>query len=247
MMKRLLLGAVALLALGAGSAVAADLPARTYTKAPDMVPLAYDWSGVFVGVNGGWGTASRCFDSTGPTLIGPQGCHDTSGGFAGAQAGYRWQTGSWVWGFEAQGDWADLRGSNISVLVPANTNRSHIDAFGLFTGQIGYAWNTALLYFKGGGAVIADRNDIFAGGTVLGTSSGDNRWGGTVGAGIEFSFAPNWSAAFEYNHLFIANGNSSFTNSIGGALISSDRIHGDADLVSVHVNYRWGGPVVAKY
>jgi outer membrane immunogenic protein len=247
MMKRLLLGAVALLALGAGSAVAADLPARTYTKAPDMVPLAYDWSGVFVGVNGGWGTASRCFDSTGPTLIGPQGCHDTSGGFAGAQAGYRWQTGSWVWGFEAQGDWADLRGSNISVLVPANTNRSHIDAFGLFTGQIGYAWNTALLYFKGGGAVIADRNDIFAGGTVLGTSSGDNRWGGTVGAGIEFSFAPNWSAAFEYNHLFIANGNSSFTNPIGGALISSDRIHGDADLVSVHVNYRWGGPVVAKY
>jgi outer membrane immunogenic protein len=247
MMKRLLLGAVALLAVGAGSAVAADLPARTYTKAPDMVPLAYDWSGVFVGVNGGWGTASRCFDLTGPTLIGPQGCHDTSGGFAGAQAGYRWQTGPWVWGFEAQGDWADLRGSNISVLVPANTNRSHIDAFGLFTGQIGYAWNTALLYFKGGGAVIADRNDIFAGGTVLGTSSGDNRWGGTVGAGIEFSFAPNWSAAFEYNHLFIANGNSSFTNPIGGALISSDRIHGDADLVSVHVNYRWGGPVVAKY
>ena len=247
MMKRLLLGVVALIALGAGSAVAADLPARTYTKAPDMVPLAYDWSGVFVGVNGGWGTASRCFDSTGPTLIGPQGCHDTSGGFAGAQAGYRWQTGSWVWGFEAQGDWADLRGSNISVLVPANSNRSHIDAFGLFTGQIGYAWNTALLYFKGGGAVIADRNDIFAGGTVLGTSSGDNRWGGTVGAGIEFSFAPNWSAAFEYNHLFIANGNSSFTNPIGGALISSDRIHGDADLVSVHVNYRWGGPVVAKY
>ena len=247
-MKRLLLGAVALLAMGAtGSAVAADLPARPYTKAPDMVPLAYDWSGVFVGINGGWGTASRCFDSTGPTLIGHDGCHDTSGGFAGAQAGYRWQMNSVVFGFEAQGDWADLRGSNIGVLVPANTNRSHIDAFGLFTGQIGYAWNTALMYFKGGGAVIADRNDIFSGGTVLGTSSGDNRWGATVGAGIEFSFAPNWSAALEYNHLFIANSNTSFTNPVGGALISTDRIHGDADLVSVHVNYRWGGPVIAKY
>jgi outer membrane immunogenic protein len=245
-MKRLLLGVVAVVALGAvAPAVAADLPARTYTKAPDMVPLAYDWSGVFVGVNGGWGTASRCFDQTAP-VVGSEGCHDTSGGFAGAQAGYRWQTGSWVWGFEAQGDWADLRGSNIS-LITGNTNRSHIDAFGLFTGQIGYAWNTALLYFKGGGAVIADRNDIFTGGTVLATSSGDNRWGGTVGAGIEFSFAPNWSAALEYNHLFIANGNTSFTNPVGGTLISTDRIHGDADLVSVHVNYRWGGPVVAKY
>ena len=248
-MKRLLLGAVALLAMGAtGSAVAADLPARTYTKAPDMVPMLYDWSGVFVGINGGWGTTRRCFDSTGPTVIGPDGCHDTSGGFAGGQAGYRWQTpSSWVWGFEAQGDWADLRGSSISLINPANTNRSHIDAFGLFTGQVGYAWNTALLYFKAGGAVIADRNEILTGGAVLASASGDNRWGGTVGAGIEFSFAPNWSAALEYNHLFIANNNTNFINVTTGAITSSDRIHGDADLVSVHVNYRWGGPVVAKY
>ncbi|MFZ1970057.1 MAG: hypothetical protein WAU79_23535, partial [Bradyrhizobium sp.] len=109
------------------------------------------------------------------------------------------------------------------------------------------AWNTALLYFKGGAAVVADRNDILSGGAILATSSGDNRWGGTVGGGIEFSFAPNWSAAFEYNHLFIATNNTNFTNPVGGAVVSSDRIHGDADLVSVHVNYRWGGPVVAKY
>jgi outer membrane immunogenic protein len=247
-MKRLLLGAVAFVALGTvAPALAADLPARTYSKAPDMVPLGYDWSGVYVGLNGGWGTANRCFDRTSPVVIGPEGCHDTNGGFAGVQAGYRWQTmSSWVWGFEAQGDWADLRGSNVS-LITGNTNRSHIDAFGLFTGQVGYAWNTALLYFKAGGAVIADRNDIFAGGAVLATQSGDNRWGGTVGGGIEFSFAPNWSAAFEYNHLFIANSNTAFTTVIGNTPVSSDRIHGDADLVSVHVNYRWGGPVVAKY
>ena len=126
-------------------------------------------------------------------------------------------------------------------------SRSRVDAFGLFTGQVGYAWNTALLYFKGGAAVVADRNDILSGGAILATSSGDNRWGGTVGGGIEFSFAPNWSAAFEYNHLFIATNNTTFTNPVGGAVVSSDRIHGDADLVSVHVNYRWGGPVVAKY
>jgi outer membrane immunogenic protein len=247
MTKGLLLGAVALVTVGiTAPAIAADLPVRTYTKAPDMVPVVYDWSGVYVGFNGGWGTASRCFDQTAP-VTGPEGCHDTSGGFAGAQAGYRWQTGSWVWGFEAQGDWADLRGSNIS-LITRNSNSSHIDAFGLFTGQIGYAWNTALLYFKGGGAVLADRNDIVsAAGTVLGASSGDNRWGGTLGVGIEFSFAPNWSAAIEYNHLFIPNGNVSFTNPSGGVLVSSDRIRGDADLVSVRVNYRWGGPVVAKY
>jgi outer membrane immunogenic protein len=247
MTKRFLLGAVALISLGAiVPAIAADLPARTYTKAPDMVPVAYDWSGVYVGINGGWGTASRCFDQTGPSVVGPDGCHNTSGGFAGGQAGYRWQMNSWVFGLEAQGDWSDLKGSNVAILNSPNVNNSHIDAFGLFTGQVGYAWNTALLYFKGGAAVVADRNDVFSGGAVIATSSGENRWGGTVGAGIEFSFAPNWSAAFEYNHLFIANSNTAFTTAAGG-VISSDRIRGDADLVSVRVNYRWGGPVVAKY
>lgn len=247
-MKRMLLGAVALLALGAvAPAVAADLPARTYTKAPEMIPVAYDWSGVYVGVNGGWGTASRCFDQTGPTVIGPDGCHNTSGAFAGGQAGYRWQAASWVFGFEALGDWASLKGSSVSLITPANIDRSRVDAFGLFTGQVGYAWNTALLYFKGGAAVVADRNDRMTAGNVFATASGDNRWGGTVGGGIEFSFAPNWSAAIEYNHLFIANNTTTFTNITSGAVVSTDRIHGDADLVSVHVNYRWGGPVVAKY
>ena len=63
MTKGLLLGAIALVTLGiTAPAVAADLPARTYTKAPDMVPVAYDWSGVYVGLNGGWGTANRCFE-----------------------------------------------------------------------------------------------------------------------------------------------------------------------------------------
>jgi outer membrane immunogenic protein len=246
-MKRLLLGAVALIALGAVvPAVAADLPSA-YSKAPSMTPLAYDWSGVYVGLNGGGGSANRCFDQTAPA-VGPEGCHNTSGGFAGVQAGYRWQTpSSWVWGFEAQGDWASLNGSNVSLLTPADTNRSRVDGFGLFTGQVGYAWNTALLYFKAGGAVIADRNDLLTAGNVFATASGTNRWGGTVGGGIEFSFAPNWSAALEYNHLFIASNNTNFTTVVGSTLVSNDRIHGDADLVSVHVNYRWGGPVVAKY
>jgi outer membrane immunogenic protein len=63
---------------------------------------------------------------------------------------------------------------------------------------------------------------------------------------VEFSFAPNWSAAFEYDHLFIANNNTTFTN-LTTAIQTSDRIRGDADIATVRVNYRWGGPVVAKY
>ena len=249
-MKRFLLGVVGVVAIGiAAPAFAADLPAQAYSKAPVMIPAAYDWSGIYVGINGGWGSEHRCFDSitAAGTLIAPDGCHNTTGAVAGGQIGYRLQTGSWVYGLEFQGDWANLSGSNVSVLNPPTVNRSRMDAFGLFTGQIGYAWNTALLYLKGGAAVIADRNDILSGGVVVATSSGDNRWGGAVGAGLEFSFAPNWSAALEYDHLFIATNNTNFTVPPASTPFRSDSIHGDTDLVTVRVNYRWGGPVVAKY
>jgi outer membrane immunogenic protein len=187
-------------------------------------------------------------------FLGAEGCHDATGGVAGGQIGYRWQSATWVFGLEAQGDWANLRGSNQSLLFPVFTNRSRIDAFGLFTGQIGYSWNNALLYVKGGGAVVADRFDVATtlGNAVVATATGDNRWGGTVGAGVEFGFAPNWSAAVEYDHIFIGTQTATFTaNGAGvipaGAFFGADRIRQDVDLVTVRVNYRWGGPVIAKY
>ena len=87
-----------------------------------------------------------------------EGCHDATGGIVGGQIGYRWQAGTWVFGLEAQGDWADFSGRNTSLAVSAFTATTpSIDAFGLFTGQIGYAWNNALLYVKGGAAVTDDR------------------------------------------------------------------------------------------
>jgi len=247
-MKRFLLGAVGLLAMGiAAPAVAADLPA-TYTKAPVMIPALYDWSGVYVGVNGGWGTEQRCFDvvTTAGSFVAADGCHSTSGGVAGGQIGFRWQMASWVFGIESQGDWANLKGSGVSLANSANTDRSRMDAFGLFTGQVGYAFNTALLYLKGGAAVIADRNDIVSNGLVVATAPGDNRWGGTIGGGVEFSFAPNWSAAVEYDHLFIGTTTTTF-NAPAGGVFGTDRIRGDSDIFTVRVNYRWGGPIVPKY
>jgi outer membrane immunogenic protein len=250
-MKRVLLGAVGLVVMGIGApAVAADLPAQTYSKvAPVMMPVAYDWSGVYVGANGGWGTENRCWDSVtvSGAFIATDGCHKTSGAMAGAQMGFRWQMASWVVGIEALGDWADLRGSSVSILNPPNVNRSRMDGFGLVTGQIGYAFNTALLYFKGGAAVIADRNDALNGGVVVATAAGDNRWGGAVGGGVEFSFVPNLSVAVEYDHLFISNNTTTFTTLATNTPFSTpDRIHGDTDMVTVRLNYRWGGPVIPK-
>ena len=65
-MKKILLATVGLLALGiAAPASAADLPARTYSKAPPpMMAVIYDWSGFYMGLNGGWGSSHKCWTNT---------------------------------------------------------------------------------------------------------------------------------------------------------------------------------------
>jgi outer membrane immunogenic protein len=244
-MKKVLLVTASLIALGAAApAVAADLAARPYTKAPPMIAAVYDWSGFYIGANGGWGSSHNCWDFSGTTS---EGCHDATGGVAGGQVGYRWQSGTFVFGLEAQGDWADLKGSNASTLIAGVTNQSRIDAFGLFTGQVGYAWNNALLYAKGGAAVTSDRYRTFSSaGALTSSSSDDTRWGATVGVGLEYGFAPNWSAAIEYDHLFMQDRTYTFTTP-AGVSAGTDRVGQDVDLVTVRVNYRFGGPAVAKY
>jgi outer membrane immunogenic protein len=269
-MKKFLLVTVGLVASGmAAPASAADLAPRPYTKAPPPVVAVYDWSGFYIGANGGGAWSDKCWTITsfrGPVTPFSEGCHNASGGVVGGQIGYRWQTAGWVFGLEAQGDWADLRGSNVSLFIPAWTNNSTIDAFGLFTGQVGYAWNNVLWYVKGGGAVTDDRYR----GTVPALnaqfdSANDTRWGGVVGTGLEYGFAPNWSVAVEYDHLFMGN-RSITTTSTGvlagipaGGIFRTDSIRQDVDMVTARIDYHfnwgganwggpnWGGPANQRY
>jgi outer membrane immunogenic protein len=239
-MKKILLGSVGLIALSVASAQAADLAARprTYTKAPVMSPV-YDWSGFYIGLNGGGGSSHNCWNNGG---FG-EGCHDATGGTAGGQIGYRWQMASWVFGLEAQGNWADFKGSNASLVFANTTNQTKIDAFGLFTGQIGYAFNNVLLYAKGGAAVTDSKYTSIVGGAGFNETTQTN-WGGTVGAGLEFSFAPSWSVGVEYDHLFMGDHNATLTT---GGITRTDNVKQDVDMGLVRLNYRFGGPVIAKY
>ncbi len=248
-MKKILLGTVALVALGIVPASAADLAARPYTKAPPpMIAAIYDWSGFYIGLNGGGGSSHKCWNFI-PVgaAVAPEGCHDATGGTVGGQIGYRWQASNWVFGLEGQGNWANFKGSNTNLTNLALTDTSKIDAFGLFTGQVGYAWNSALFYVKGGGAVVSDKyNTSVIPSGLLNDSAKETRWGGTIGAGLEFGFAPNWSVGVEYDHIFLGSRNLNFTTP-AGVLNSTDSISQNVDLGTVRLNYRWGGPVVAKY
>lgn len=258
-MKKILLGTVALIALSAiAPASAADLAARPYAKAAPMIAAIYDWSGLYIGLNGGGGWAHKCWTNTstagGPTIPNfAEGCHDASGAVAGGQLGYRWQSANWVFGVEAQGDWANFKGSNASLAsvpvfgVPV-TNQTKINAFGLVTGQVGYAWSNALWYVKGGAALANDTYQGFNTVTGIGLDRvSETRWGGVVGTGIEFGFAPNWSVAAEYDHMFMGNHSVNFISNTTQTIVRTDSIKQDVDMATVRVNYRWGGPVVAKY
>ena len=145
-MKKLLLGVIGLAALAA-PASAADLAARPYTKAPPpMMAALYDWSGFYIGLNGGGGSSRKCWTETNDITLGvglrPQGCHDATGGTVGGQIGYRWQASNWVFGVEGQGNWADFSGSN-NNLFPAFAgvrDNSKIDAFGIqYEGKAGFS------------------------------------------------------------------------------------------------------------
>ena len=163
-----------------------------------------------------------------------------------------------MFGLEAQGNWLGLRGSQVSnavfLAVPGDiTNRSRIDAFGLFTGQVGYAWGDTLFYVKGGLAVTTARyNDIVTATGLIAATVSDTRAGGAVGAGLEYGFLPGWSVAVEYDHLFMGSRSINFTATTatafaGGGASRTDSIKQDLDMGTVRVNYTFGGPVVAKY
>ena len=254
-MKRFLLGTVALIAFAAPAA-AADLAARPYTKAPPLIAAIYDWSGFYIGANGGWGSSRKCWDSvtarrrihrspkvamTRPAALPVVRSVIAGSPPPGCSALKRRATGP-------------TSAATTSSAPGAFRNHTKVDAFGLFTGQVGYAANNVLLYVKGGAAVTGDqlpRHWRAVSRLEVANSGDDTRWGGTVGAGLEYGFAPNWSAGVEYDHMFMQarpTPCSTTASPVSPAPCSiSTRIRQDVDLVTVRVNYRWGGPVIAKY
>lgn len=260
-LKKLVL-AIAGLALGVVNAAAADLDVHPY--AAPMIRPAYDWSGFYFGLNGGYGWSQHCWNLQSSLLggvLGPDGCTGANGAVAGGQFGYRSQINSLVYGFEAQADWSSFKGSTVSnavfAVAPGDlTNRSQIDAYALFTAQVGFTLGNMLLYAKGGAAATVARYKEIqtTTGALAANNSSDNRFGGTAGAGIEFGFAPGWSAGVVYDHLFMGTRNVSLTSTglvtgvtPAGALVATDRIRQDVDIVTARVNYVFGGPSISKY
>ena len=235
-MKTFLLGAAALLALAAPAA-AADMQPRPYTKAPAYTPpqVIYNWTGFYIGGHlGGAFAGNTAFQRSAARFLG------------GVQGGFDYQFApNWVMGIEAQYSW--LPTNNGGVTFPLGTVvTSNAEQNGSITGRLGYTWGPALLYAKGGYAW--RNNDL--GVSIAGVPqpfavSGNSKDGYTVGAGLEYMFAPNWSAKAEYQYYNF--GSTTFT----AAPIDVAGVRGreDEHTVKVGVNYRfgWGGPAASRY
>jgi outer membrane immunogenic protein len=226
-MQRLLSLAFILTAATAATSFAADLPTR---KSPSPPPLsaAYNWTGFYAGLNvgGGWlhdNGSEYCVDPAG-VLNGPAcqvlppgatGRVNGSGVLGGAQAGYNWQFGQTVFGFETDFQGSGIHGSTsvagpfgfagiAGLALPAGTYTASesLDWFGTVRGRVGYlVTDRTLLYATGGlayGQVSASSGFTSPGsGTTYSGRRSSTEVGWTIGGGVEYALTQSISAKLE--------------------------------------------------
>src|SRR5262245_27771778 len=227
----------------AALAIGADLGARPYYNkgpAPAYAAPIYNWTGFYLGAHlGGAFSSDNNFN-------GLSAGNNGNGRFLGGlQVGADWQLNpNFVVGVEGQYSWLS---GNVGAVFPggyAYTNDQR--GLGSITGRVGYTWGPGLLYVKGGYAYSNNNEKVtLVGVPVAFVINGDHRNGYTVGAGIEYMFAPNWSAKAEYQYYNF--GDARFITPV--ALVPAGSFTTDDHTVKAGVNYRfnWGGPVVARY
>lgn len=229
---------ITVISLVTSVANAADLPLpRSSTQVAPFTSSPMNWTGFYAGLNAGYGWSSAITATIAdPNLAKSQiFTSATPGGFVGgAQAGYNWQSGYWVFGFEADIQYADLGASmnwgNYTALGLKNGDGQY---FGTLRARLGYAMDRTLVYITGGYAYGGLIDNRF-------TGNATSNSGYALGGGVEYAFTDNWTARLEglyvnldskaRNATFNANGNG-YTLNVG---------QGDgAGLVRAGVNYKF--------
>jgi len=231
MKKALFLNVAALAAALATPALAADLPVKT------EVPMAprFSWTGCYLGghIGGGWGRKDMtdpvqlvqdsligAGTTAGVTTIGTS----PTGAVIGGEIGCDYQfANNFVVGVEGTASGTTMKGDSLitlpvtgdSALVHANN-----DFLSSVTGRFGYAFDTVLLYARGGLAVAGDKYSVSGGtfnaGGPFNFQGADNRYGYIVGGGVDWAFTRHWSVNIEYDYYGFGNGNILMTDSFSG-------------------------------
>lgn len=276
-MKKFLLTTTALVAVAAaGSASAADLPVKA-PVAPALVCPTCNWTGFYIGVNAGGSIGvDRSLDTLSGFPAGAGAVNpfltvgDTRalpGGLGGAQFGYNWQSGSVVFGGEVDwqfsserstmtGTWGSLTGGG--GLTISSSDEERIRSLGTARARLGWAHDGFLWFVTGGGAWANIQSNYTLTSNIPATtfaspdyvSLSTNRTGWTIGGGVETCLWNNWSAKIEYLYVNFGTYTNSFTTPVTAAGTYSPFSNSnslDEHIIRVGVNYRFGGPVVARY
>jgi outer membrane immunogenic protein len=257
-MKRILLTTVSLGVLGLVSpALGADLP--TYTKAPALATPVYDWSGFYVGAfgGGGWGN-HNVNNALGPntSFANYTANYPSQGGMGGGEAGYNFQSGSVVVGIEATGFWSNINGSDaVAVGQGLFANVAAVDADSLRWGGTlrargGVTVDRLMLFFTGGWAF----GDIAHTNTAVGLPAIQDQFtvhanGLVAGGGIAYALTNNLIGKVEYSYY---NFNGYNRPAVGGTGLTSNgqlpyTTESTYSVITVGLDYKFGGPVVARY
>jgi outer membrane immunogenic protein len=253
-MFRLLTLFCALIAFGA-PAFAADLPPAPAPRAPvvyvpPVLPV-YNWSGVYLGINGGYGFgSSEWTDPLNPSGSTSSGTFNTSGGLVGGTLGVNFQTGGFVFGVEGDWDWQGLQGTSTNVFCTSVFTSTALtsgagcetksDWIATIRGRAGYAADRVLFYGTAGGAA----GNVQVGLNTLPLQS-TTEYGWTAGAGIEWAFADNWTAKVEY--LFVDLGNTTCNNSANCGFdtanlnAANDSVKFTESMIRAGVNFKFNG------
>jgi len=217
-MKKYIWGVALTAALGGvtGSALAADMP----LKAPAFADY-YNWSGIYIGANAGYGRADAEWKGT----ITVNGAFDFNnhpkGALGGGQIGFNSQNGNLVIGVEITGDWTGLK-ETVPVTTTtggAFSGTTKLRDLETLTGRLGYAVNNVLFYGKAGGATgVVSVNGSTPGGVSFTFGERDRLFGATVGGGIEYGLTRNIVLGAEYDFTRLFRGGFTVPDVVGNTV-----------------------------
>jgi outer membrane immunogenic protein len=235
-MRGMLVAAAAVVVAATGQALAADLPAPSLP--PPLPAAVYNWTGFYLGINGGFGTGNSNWSDG---VIGTTGSFPTSGFLVGGTSGVNYQIAEYVFGIEGDGDWTNLRGNSgstcgaISAVVTAPVScQTQSQWLATVRGRVGYAFDRILLYGTAGAAF----GNVQTGLNPPSTFDSAVEAGWTVGAGVEVAFAQNWTAKAEYLFVDLPNATCTTAANCGGA--AGSIVSFNENIIRAGVNYKFG-------
>jgi outer membrane immunogenic protein len=229
--------------------MAADMPVKAPVRGPaPVVAAVHSWTGFYVGAHAGYGWGRTTIFDLDDFCLGSGTCptpsvkYSFNGAIGGAQAGYNWQAGNWVYGLEVDISLSGMKDTFLFRPPGPAVLSTEIDWFGTGRLRFGYAAGSALFYATGGFAFAHVENSM--GVSCCSARVSDVRWGWTAGGGAEFAFAPQWTVRAEYLFVDIQkSGIASVAPPATGRFEWENRFH----VARAALNYRFGGPVVARY